>query len=250
MFQVGTRTRPTLSPEVEIADADIVVGKGRVILDAMSCGRPAYVYDMWGGDGWVTTETFEPIEANAISGQAFPGIVDADRLRADLSAYDPDMGRVNRLLVTSRNGARAHSHALVELAGGLVRGRHRPVSEPQELARLVRLRWRAEVELVNLRQQFQVVATRADQDVAAARAECAALREQLRVGAEEGARAGAELAKERALRASAERRRDMARARGRRIKAANDALLASPWVRLGKALRLLTPTDRSPAGGT
>ena len=62
----------------------------------MACGRPAYVYDVFGGDGWVTAETYDAIEADAIAGQAFPGVIDADRLRNDLDAYDPAMGHVNR----------------------------------------------------------------------------------------------------------------------------------------------------------
>ena len=84
---------PVLQPQDDIARADIVVGKGRAVLDAMSCGRPAYVYDVYGADGWVTPDTYDAIEADAIAGQALPGVVDADRLRADLAAYDPTWAR-------------------------------------------------------------------------------------------------------------------------------------------------------------
>ena len=96
VVQVGAHTTPTLTPRDEIAAADIVVGKGRSVLDAMSCGRPAYVYDVHGADGWVTAESYDGIESDAFAGQAFPGIVDAERLRRDLEAYDPAMGHVNR----------------------------------------------------------------------------------------------------------------------------------------------------------
>ena len=34
--------------------------------------RPAYVYDVYGGDGWVTPETYDAIEADSIAGQALP----------------------------------------------------------------------------------------------------------------------------------------------------------------------------------
>ena len=43
----------------------------------MSCGRPAYVYDAFGGDGWVTADTYDAIEADALAGQAFPDVIDA-----------------------------------------------------------------------------------------------------------------------------------------------------------------------------
>ena len=98
IVQVGHRTRPTLHPEDDIAAADIVVGKGRAILEAMSCGRPAYVFDAYGSDGWVTADTYPAIEADSIGGQALPEVIDAARLRDDLAAYDPAMGHVNRTL--------------------------------------------------------------------------------------------------------------------------------------------------------
>src|SRR4051812_33691453 len=37
-----------------LSRADIVVGKARVIVEAMASGRAAYVYDRDGADGWVT----------------------------------------------------------------------------------------------------------------------------------------------------------------------------------------------------
>jgi hypothetical protein len=58
VVQVGQPTVESLNPESDIAEADIVVGKGRAILDAMACGRPAYIYDMFGTDGWVTPEHY------------------------------------------------------------------------------------------------------------------------------------------------------------------------------------------------
>ena len=81
----------------------------------MSCGRPAYVYDAFGGDGWVTADTYDAIEADALAGQAFPDVIDGDRLRKDLEAYDPVMGHVNRTLILKHHQARTHVHELVEL---------------------------------------------------------------------------------------------------------------------------------------
>src|ERR1700691_1518462 len=37
-----------------VADADIVIAKARAALDGMACGRAVYIYDAFGGDGWVT----------------------------------------------------------------------------------------------------------------------------------------------------------------------------------------------------
>ena len=41
----------------EMCEADIIVGYGRTILEAMACGRPAYVHEHSGSDGWVTADS-------------------------------------------------------------------------------------------------------------------------------------------------------------------------------------------------
>jgi hypothetical protein len=235
VVRVGTTATPTLTPEIDISEADIVVGKGRAVLDAMSCGRPAYVYDMWGGDGWVTEATYAAIEADGVSGLAFADVFDAERLRADLAAYDADMGRVNRLLATSRNGAQAHAQALVTLLTEVLAEPPRPVTEARELARMVRLRWRAESELVVLRQQFHAAAGRSADELTVARVERDELRERLQTALDE--------------KAVLEVRLGRTRMRARRLRARHRRLLSTGWVRLGRRLRFLPP-GRRPRGTT
>ena len=65
---VGAHGTPAPDPAGEIAAADIVVGKARAILDAMACGRAAYVLDVAGGDGWVTEERYAAMEADNFAG--------------------------------------------------------------------------------------------------------------------------------------------------------------------------------------
>ena len=209
VVQVGTATRPTLQPQDDIAAADIVVGKGRAVLDAMACGRPAYVYDVLGADGWVTAETYDAIEADAIAGHAFPRVSDAEQLRADLAAYDPGMGRLGRQLVQKHHEARMHATDLATLCLGLAPEVPRGADYSRELARQVRLRWRAEVEVMSLQTSLR--------------------------------QAALDLDEERRRRRAAERERDKARARGRRMTAKQDALKKEPWVRVGAALRLVKP---------
>ena len=76
-----------------MGDADIVIGKARVIVEAMASGRAAYVYDHNGGDGWVTPERYELLEADNFGGQAEPVAADRARLRADLRAVPAGHGR-------------------------------------------------------------------------------------------------------------------------------------------------------------
>lgn len=260
VVQVGMGSRPTLHPEDDIAQADIVVGKARAVLDAMSCGRPAYVYDAFGADGWVTADTYDAIEADALAGQAFPAVVDPDQLRKDLASYDPAMGHVNRSLILKHHQARTHAQQLVKLFAEVApRAAHVvPVTEARELARQLRLRWRAEEELTGLRGSFAATQQRHDDERAAvqrdllaadqgrrdAQVEVASIQDQLRLAWEDRVRLDTDLVAERARHRATARRRDRARARGRALKERLDALSASPWVRLGRALRLVPRSGR------
>jgi len=119
-------------------DADFVVGRGLQILEAMASGRAAYVYGEEGGDGWVTSERYELLEADGFSGRAEVSATDFERLRRDLDAYDPAMGPSNRELALAHS-ARDHAQELLGIFDSLA-PRRDPVDAPlRELARLVRV---------------------------------------------------------------------------------------------------------------
>jgi hypothetical protein len=161
VVQVGLLAQETLDPAAEIAEVDIVVGKGRAVLDAMACGRPAFLYDAFGSDGWVTGATYERMEADGFAGQSDPLALDSDALRQALTDYDPDMGRVNRELVLKHHQDRKHAEALVGLLQRVALVRAAAPTAVEELARLSRLRWRAEAEAVALRRQVDELTGRA-----------------------------------------------------------------------------------------
>ncbi len=172
---VGSGGTPDLEPAAELAAADIVVGKGRAVLDAMSCARPAYVYDEFGTDGWVTPAAYPAMEADGFAGQALARVARRDDLARDLAAYDPAMGVANRDLVLLHHKARDHAHELVGLFRSLAPDA-RPTSTPGgEAARNVRLRWAADRDLAILRSAYGDVTGR----VHAAEARAAAAEELL-----------------------------------------------------------------------
>jgi hypothetical protein len=148
VVQVGVLGETNLSPERAIWDADIVVAKGRAALEGMACGRPVFVFDQFGGDGWVTADRYPAMEADNFAGLSGPPIAGRERLIEELSHYDPQMGLVNRELVIANHGARAHSHRLCELLEHVdppVRSDGAPL---RELARLVDMQWRTEMRAV------------------------------------------------------------------------------------------------------
>lgn len=141
--RLGGAGRFTHDPGPQLAAAEIVIGYGRSILEAMACGRAAYVYDWKGGDGWVTTESYPSIEADGFAGFSGPIAIDAERLADDLRRYSASMGPVNHDLVYAHHGANVHAQELVELLRRLAQPPERPRAPLEEMSRLVRLEWRA-----------------------------------------------------------------------------------------------------------
>ena len=67
--QVGGASAAASTSRTALETADIVVAKSRAALDAMACGRAVYVYDTFGGDGWVTPAAYAALEADHFAGQ-------------------------------------------------------------------------------------------------------------------------------------------------------------------------------------
>ena len=119
-----------------IATATIAPLAGVVTLGDFIINRN--VYGDEGGDGWVTPERYERLEADGFSGRADPTATTFESLRADLEGYDPALGPAGRELAQAHD-ARAHAQQLVA-AFDEVKPRRDPVDAPlRELARLVRV---------------------------------------------------------------------------------------------------------------
>lgn len=149
-------------PELELCGADIVIGKARVIVEAMACGRAAYVYDHNGGDGWVTPERYLLLESDNFGGQAEPTATNLEGLRVDLAAYSPELGQANRDLAVANHSASRHGQELVSLFARLAETPRERVDAPlREMSRLARLQWTSEgramgfaAEIVRLRAEL------------------------------------------------------------------------------------------------
>jgi hypothetical protein len=162
----------TKAPETEINQADIVIGHGRVIVEAMACGRAAYVYDHGAGDGWVTPERYATLESENFAGPGRLRPVTVERLREDLRAYRREMGPVNRDLVMRHHSAGRHARELVELLRGMA-GPDRPPDGPmREMARLARVQWQTESRALGAAREAEMLRDRVlDAEARAAEAE-------------------------------------------------------------------------------
>ena len=141
----GNLGEPTLEPERVLADADIVVAKGRAAVEAMASGRAVYVYDQFGGDGWITPQSYRALEADNFAGQATAAVPSAEALARDLATYDPQMGMANRDLAVRHHCARRHAEALVGVLAGAAPRAESPDVPHRELSRLVQVQWQTEL---------------------------------------------------------------------------------------------------------
>lgn len=149
----------TEQPEDIINSADIVFGKARLVMEAMACGRAAYVYDSFGTDGWVTPENFEQFVANGITGSSTNHVATVDALVTDMADYDRSMGEVNRDLAVANFSSGIHVAGLVAaIERVLGEDLSPPINDGAfELSRLVRSSWRHEGMAFGLGTRLQEV---------------------------------------------------------------------------------------------
>lgn len=150
LSRLGGLSGPTADIRPMMAGAEVVIGYGRSILEAMASGRAAYVYDWRSGDGWVSAQSYPEIEADGFAGGANGDMRDYSRLVDDLRGYSATMGPVNRDLVVTHHRASEHAQELVGLMRKLAAPSERPRAPLQEMARLVRLEWRARADVYTL----------------------------------------------------------------------------------------------------
>lgn len=169
----GARTTPT--PEEEINQVDIVIASGRSIVEAMACGRAAFVYDYLGGDGWVTGENYEALEAiNFAHASSKGAMVTPEALGGRLREYRQSMGSVNLDLARMHHSAAQHAEELVGLFERLAPGEPPSNTPLREFARMSRVQWQTESRALGANHEARLLSSRLAE--AEARAEAAEAR--------------------------------------------------------------------------
>ena len=92
---------PKWNVEDLINKSDLVIGLGRSVYEAMSCGRPVIVFDNRNyfnhyGDGYIDKRNFEKSLKNNCSGRAFERKFSADELINEIKKYNVDDGAIMR----------------------------------------------------------------------------------------------------------------------------------------------------------
>ncbi|MBJ7355514.1 MAG: hypothetical protein JHC98_11880 [Thermoleophilaceae bacterium] len=158
----ATGSGQTSRAEDAINRADIVIGKGRAVVEALACGRAVYIYDMWGSDGWVTPETYDQLAYTGFGGVSTTREPTAEEIAEDFARYDPALGAWGVKIVAINHRLAEHSARLIELgaaAAGEGSRSNGSRGSAEELARLARQSWRhegqAHVHSEYLKQQSQ-----------------------------------------------------------------------------------------------
>jgi hypothetical protein len=153
--------RTTLTPEREINQVDFVLGSGRSIVEAMACARAAFVYDYLGGDGWVTRESYEALEAINFAHASSDGeMVTPEALADRLREYRQSMGSVNMDLARIHHSAARHAEELVALFERLEPGNPPPNTPLREFARMSRVQWQTESRALGANHEARLLSTR------------------------------------------------------------------------------------------
>ncbi len=161
--QVGRSNGATPDPMAAITDADIVIGYGRSVLEAMASGRAAFIMDQYAGDGWVTADRHARLEADGFRGTAFPDVLDGQRIGEALCAYRPEMGAVNRDLILQHHNPFTHADELAALFKRLSPASRSNGTPAAEMARLVRTQWHADWTVLEFSREIESLRARLDQ---------------------------------------------------------------------------------------
>jgi SAM-dependent methyltransferase len=110
--------------ETLMQQADLVVGLGRTVMEAMACGRAALVldsrsYSPYLMDGMVRPENADEMLRCNFSGRRFQRLVTEEDVAAEIGLYTATMGEWNRQWALRTVESRQQVDRYLELAGGI-----------------------------------------------------------------------------------------------------------------------------------
>lgn len=111
---------PVFNIEKEINNADMVVGIGRSIYDAMACGRPCLVFDCRGyngnkGDGYLHPDLFDRFITTNCSGRYSDQSFTKDDLLKELEKYNAEDGERLREIAEEKLNVKDTAIQLVQI---------------------------------------------------------------------------------------------------------------------------------------
>jgi hypothetical protein len=85
--------------EQSINNSDLVIGSGRTLLEAMSCGRPVISFDKGVGDGYFTENVYRDSRTHNFCGEQCKFTFDEKGLLLEMEKYSLENGKMNREII-------------------------------------------------------------------------------------------------------------------------------------------------------
>jgi hypothetical protein len=130
---LNKHVNPKFQISEEINQADLVVGIGRSVYDAMACGRPCLVFDQRAyngnmGDGYLYPNRFKDFARFNCSGRFSKKPFTREELLSELENYDPKHGEELRQIAQEELNLNQVAKKLLRL-GARLGGRHHKVHQ-------------------------------------------------------------------------------------------------------------------------
>lgn len=180
--QIDAQADYKLDPMPALILADIVVGSGRVALEAMACGRAVWLFGHCGADGWIDRYSYPAVEDDGLRSRARPTPLTSGAFADGLDRFTPILGEEGRALVVRHHSPYDHAVALVALLDRAEPARPEP-APLREMARLVRTQYDSQVRVGLVAEELRELHAghqRLSAEHAELRAELAAERERAR----------------------------------------------------------------------
>ena len=116
---VGSPYGRARSIETDINKSDLVVGWGRCILEAMSCGRPVISYDKEIGDGYLDYDKYLKSRVRNF-GVTCDNKYTVEELVNEIKKYNPKDGGINRAIICANHNSELEINHILSIIGRLV----------------------------------------------------------------------------------------------------------------------------------
>jgi glycosyltransferase involved in cell wall biosynthesis len=121
---IDKHRNPSFRVNKEINNADLVIGIGRSVYDAMACGRPCILFDKRSyngnlGDGYLKPDTFAAFVRYNCSGRYSKRKFSKSEMKREIGKYRKQDGLEPRKIAQERLNLKANTDALLQIGFGI-----------------------------------------------------------------------------------------------------------------------------------
>ncbi|EON78232.1 hypothetical protein ADIS_1429 [Lunatimonas lonarensis] len=126
---INKHRNPSFRVNKEINNADLVIGIGRSVYDAMACGRPCILFDKRSyngnlGDGYLKPDNFSDFVRYNCSGRFARRRFSKSEMKNELGKYRKQDGVALRQIAFQRLNLQTNTNALLQIGFGIKKASH------------------------------------------------------------------------------------------------------------------------------